>query len=134
MKGFAGILILFTVLILSVILLNSTYYLKNEDSTTSIIPKIKNLTAIYETNLMNMASDCNWDLGTQTTQDCLTVGANIIFEKTKLDPLISCIRPTIQFIDSNNYNFDLNCTNKIILQRNTNFSVQKTVIVTRPLQ
>lgn len=134
MKGFSGILILFTFLIVSIILLSTTYQQKSEDNTLTVIPKIKNAFMIYEINIKNMAQDCNWLAQEMDVNACLFEGSNVIFEKTKLDQLISCQRPTLQKIDTNNYYLDLNCTNSVILQRNTNFTVQKRVVITSSVQ
>lgn len=134
MKGFSGILVLFAFLIFSIILLSTTYQQKSEDNSLLIIPKIKNFTSIYELNIKNMASDCNWLKSDSEIYSCITNGSNLIFEKSKLDPMISCTRPFLGAIDMNNYYLDLNCTNKLIMPRNMVFEFQKRISIASPLQ
>jgi hypothetical protein len=132
MKGFGGILILFTVLIVSIILLNSIYTAKNEENNTTAIPKIKNFITTYEFNLKNMAYDCNWKKEQPTLQNCLQNGTNLIFEKANLNALFSCTKTQIQMMDINNYYTDINCTNKISIQKNTSFNLHKRIFLTTP--
>lgn len=133
MKGFSGIIVLFTFLIVSVILLGSFYQQKSEDNSSVILPKINNFLAVYETNIQNMSLDCNW-ANNITLSSCLYEGSNAIFEKTKIDLIVSCTRPILSPIDINHYSLDLNCTNKILLPKNITFNIQKRVLVTSPLQ
>jgi len=132
MKGFGGILVLFTILIISIILLSSTYPLKHKDNNDVIIPKINNFLKINELNLKNMSYDCNWQKDESTLTNCLKSGANTIFDNTKYDILISCKRTPLQKIDENNYYINLNCTNKILLEKNTDFNIQKRITLTLP--
>lgn len=132
MKGFGGILILFTVLIVSIILLSSTQPIKNEENNTNLILKIKNFVTIYEFNLKNMSYDCNWQKPPATIQNCLQTGTNLIFENANLDLLLSCVNTPVQITSPNTYFTTLACTNKTILWKNTNFTIQKTVLLTNP--
>ncbi len=128
MKGFAGILVLFTMLMVAIILLSSTYQIKNEENNTTYIPQIKNFLTIYEFNLKNMSYDCNWEKEAQDVNDCLTNGSNLIFDSVKLNLLVSCTKTPLEKItDTNTYHLTISCTNKVLLQKNTNFEVQKTV-------
>ena len=132
MKGFGGILVLFTILIISIILLSSTYPLKHKDNNDLIIPKINTFLSINEINLKNMSYDCNWQKGESTITNCLQSGADEIFDDAKYDTLISCKRTPFQKIDGNNYYMDLNCTNKLLLEKNTSFDIQKRITLTPP--
>ena len=133
MKGFAGVLVLFTVLIISIILLSSTYLVKIDKNNTTYIPQIKNFLTTYEFNLKNMSYDCNWEKTAQDINDWLTNGSTLIFNSTKFDPLISCTKtPLEKIMDANTYYLTIACTNKILLQKNTTFEVQKTVYLTDP--
>jgi uncharacterized circularly permuted ATP-grasp superfamily protein len=134
MKGFGGVLALFTILILSVILLSSIYPIKTSDNTLIFIPEIKNFVSINELNLKNMASDCNWQKDEPTLKNCLQNGANLILNSTKTDPLISCNATILQKIDVNKYNMKLTCTNKILLAKNTNFDIKKNINLIAPKQ
>lgn len=134
MKGFGGIIILFTVLIVSVILISSIYTVKNDENNTSFIPKIKNFITTYEFNLKNMAYDCNWEKEQIIVQDCLQNGTNLIFEKANSNTLISCINTPLIMIDINKYYTDINCTNKIIMQKDTSFNFHKRIFLTAPKQ
>jgi len=132
MKGFGGILILFTVLIVSIILMSSSYTIKNGENNTTFIPKIKNFVTTYEFNLKNMSTDCNWEKEQSVVQNCLQNGTNLIFEKANLNTLISCTKTPLLMIDTNNYSTDINCTNKIIMQKDTSFNFFKRIFLIAP--
>ncbi len=134
MKGFGGILILFTVLIVSIILISSIYTIKNDETNTLFIPKIKNFITTYEFNLKNMSTDCNWKKEQPVVQNCLQNGTNLIFEKANLNVLISCTNTSLLMIDANNYYTDINCTNKIIIQKQTSFNLHKRIFLTAPTE
>jgi len=132
MKGFAGIIVLFTILIMAVILLSSIYPIKNEDTSTIFIPKIKNFITITEFNLKNMSYDCNWQKSEFDLSNCLESGTNVIFNNVNNDLVISCTKSALQRIDQNNYFLEINCTNKVLLEKNTTFNIQKRILLIAP--
>ena len=118
---------------MAIILLNSTHPIENEENNTTYIPQIKTFFNTYELSLKNMAYDCNWKKEAQDINDCLMNGSNLILSTTKFDTLISCTKtPLARITDTNTYYITLACTNKILLQKNTNFEVQKTIYLTAP--
>ena len=113
-------------------MLSSTYVLKYENSNDLLLPKIKSFLTINEVNLKNLSYDCNWQKEESTLNNCLQSGADMIFMSATQDTLISCQKTPFQKIDANTYYMDLNCTNKLLLEKNTTFNIRKRITLTLP--
>lgn len=131
MKGFAGILLLFAIIIAAGILLTANMQTKQEYSFKELIPQEKSFVSEYEINLHQMAAGCNWDSG--DIASCIDSNAILLDTNMNAKSRVKCaITKSSAKIDINRYSMAIRCgTSSTIAPNSITIDQNKQIFVTR---
>jgi len=111
-KGFAGVLFVLAVFIVTIMLLGVNNTTLNQPSHKEMITESKLVINNYELNLLQMTKDCNWEKSEAELRNCVDQNSTTLLNKINLT-LSSTICTRNNFTSSGkNFTIDLNCITK----------------------
>lgn len=111
MKGFAGIIIAFALLMAAGLLLGINTPIQHQSYSKEIIPELKNKITEYTLAVNGAAQGCDWSLP-GSAKNCIdTNSAAALLRINQANSWINCINPAGQSsqIDQNTYKIQLDC-------------------------
>ncbi|MEI7961675.1 MAG: hypothetical protein WCI04_05050 [archaeon] len=109
-RGFAGVLLLFSVMIVAGILLTTNMQTKQNYSFKEIIPEMKSEITSFSLTLAEMTQNCDFASGAET---CIDQNANVLMAKMPIRNInnpIYCINTSPSRISTTNtYKLSINC-------------------------
>ena len=135
MRGFAGIILLFGIIIAAGILLMSAMQEKQEYSFKELLPEMKTKTASYAITLQQMSEKCDWTENPVNITTCIQNKADLLFNQYAFEntqKTINCSK-TIVTYDAPKYKLALICHAQANSGENSiNIDSNKEITITAP--